>query len=637
MQAPQEARVLVVEDEVLVARDMQCCLERLGYQVLPTAVSATEAIGLAESERPDLVLMDIRLDGPNDGIDAAGVIGARLNIPVVFMTAYSDSETVQRAKHTAPYGYVLKPVRAEELRIAVEVALHKHQLEKQLQERERWFSTTLRSIADAVLTVDVDSVVTFMNPAAELLTGVSASDGVGRAVSDVLKIRTTSTLSPPTPLERALKEHQIIEMSDGTLTNLWNGEQRLIADSAAPVVSGGELLGAVMVFRDVTEQRRLQEQLLISERLASVGMLAAGVAHEINNPLMVISANVELLTARRNDEPVVDSPPEIHTYDQILVDLEEASRRIRDVVRDLSVFSAPSARESKNIDVRSVLDSSLRMAKTEIRHRAKVVCELSGSPVVWGVESRLGQVFLNLLVNAAHAIPVESAQEHRIRVSLTTGDEGEVTIEVEDTGVGMSHATRDRLFTPFFTTKPLGSGTGLGLAICHRIVTSMGGSIQIESELGTGTLVRVTLPPSPQGRAGDHDFQETPLAVSRLRVLVVDDEPTVARVFERMLSIEHDVTTVTSGQRALMLIEAGADFDAILCDLMMPQMSGMELHRRLLTSHPEQAARMIFITGGCFTAQAAAFIALPTTKRLTKPISLNTLRTAVNECSHTTH
>jgi PAS domain S-box-containing protein len=637
MLAQQEARIMVVEDEVLVAKDMHCCLKRLGYQVVPCEATASEAIGLAEHCRPDLVLMDIHLDGPTDGIEAAGVISAEMKIPVVFVTAYSDFETVERAKQTAPYGYVLKPIRIEELRIAVDLALHKHQIEKKLRERERWFSTTLRSIADAVVTVGLDSTVTFMNPAAESLSGVSALEGLGKPVIEVLKISDMSPVASRTPLERALAEKRVVEMTQGILTNRCTGEQRLIADSAAPVIADGETLGAVMVFSDVTEQRQLQEQILISERLVSVGMLAAGVAHEINNPLMVLSANLELLSAGHGQKDALETPTDSETRAQVLADMAEASRRIRDVVRDLSLLAAPGTRESHSIDVRRVLDSSLRMAKNEMRHRARVVCELAGAPFVWGVESRLGQVFLNLLVNAAHAIPIGNAEENRIRVSLRTGGEGEVVIMVEDTGVGMSKAIRDRLFTPFFTTKPVGSGTGLGLTICRGIVTSMGGSIQIDSEPGRGTLVRVTLPPMPAGRLDKPPHHELPCTSPRLRVLVVDDEPAIARVFESMLTLDHDVTTSTSGRNALTMIQHGAQFDTILCDLMMPQMSGMELHKRLLQSHPDQAERMIFITGGCFTAQAAEFIALPTTKRLSKPISMDSLRSAVNRSSHVVH
>jgi two-component system NtrC family sensor kinase len=624
----QSARILVVEDEVVVARDMQSQLEHLGYEVLPSAATKTEAIKIVAATGPDLVLMDIHLDELTGGIGAAGEIASRFSVPVVFTAAYRDQQTIARAKIAAPYGYLLKPIRSDELRIAIELALHKHHMHKDLRARELWFSIALRSIADAVITVDPDCKVTFVNPAAELLTGVSAAHAIGCSVKDVLKISVDG--NPTHPFESVLAERQLVEMPFGTLTNLLNGDERYISDSAAAVVVDGELLGAVMVFRDVTEQRELQEQVYMSDHLRSVGMLAAGIAHEVNNPLTVISANVELLSLSLG-AGTLGSAVSSETLNNALSDMAEASRRIRDVVSDLKVSSSPDLLEAANIDVAQVLTRSMRMARSDARNRATFDCDFAPAPLVWGSEARLGRVVINLLSNASQAIVCGDPREQSIRMSLRTSDKGEAVFEVEDSGIGMSKATLRRLFTPFFTTKELGKGTGLGLFLSQRIVAAMGGSIKVTSEVGHGTRVTVTLPPSEHEGAQRPKASARKLDHQRSRVLIIDDDAAVLRTFQRLLEGECDVTTTLDARVALEMFQAGSSFDTILCDLMMPEMNGMEFHERLAKLRPAQAQRVVFVTGGSLSAHATEFMARCEVKCLEKPVSLQTLQAAIRQ------
>jgi len=262
------------------------------------------------------------------------------------------------------------------------------------------------------------------------------------------------------------------------------------------------------------------------------------------------------------------------------------------------------------VDVRLVLDSAVRLSWNEIRHRAKLVKSYGAVPPVDASESRLGQVFLNLIVNAAQAIPEGKADENEIRLVTTVGTDGDVVIEVHDTGHGMSPEVIERLFTPFFTTKPVGFGTGLGLSICHRIVSSLGGEITVESKPGRGSMFRVSL---PAARRQVSLITPPPAAASvppprRGRVLVIDDEPMMAKVLHRTLAADHDVVTVLAAKDALAMIAAGQRFTVILCDLMMPHVTGMDLYAELLRSAPEQAKRIIFLTGGAFTSRMRAFL-----------------------------
>jgi CheY-like chemotaxis protein len=264
------------------------------------------------------------------------------------------------------------------------------------------------------------------------------------------------------------------------------------------------------------------------------------------------------------------------------------------------------------------------------------------TPAVIASESRLGQVFLNLLVNAAQALPDGSAEQHEIHVTLSSRGE-EVVLEIADTGQGMSAATRARVFEPFFTTRGPGAGSGLGLAIAHSIVTRLGGRIEVESTPGEGSLFRVVLPaargvvvrtPSP--------FTEAPLTPppptvrgparvappARMRVLVVDDEPLVSKALARLLS-PHDVVTASDGRDALARVRAGERFDAVVCDLMMPELSGMDLHAAVEALDPELAGRFIFITGGAFTESARDFLARARNPRLEKPVDRGALDAAL--------
>jgi signal transduction histidine kinase len=250
------------------------------------------------------------------------------------------------------------------------------------------------------------------------------------------------------------------------------------------------------------EQRRMREQLMISERLAAVGTLAAGIAHEINNPLSAIVGNVALLAddiARVLEPPDQGNEPPSSALDlarrirEPLADTQEAVERVRLIARDLRVFSRSDDDLRAPVDVRTVLDSAARMAAHEIRGRARMSRRYADVPPVDANEGRLGQVFLNLLVNAGQAIPKGNPDGNTIAISAGAEDE-RVFVEIADTGTGIPTDVLPRIFDLFYTTKPVGVGTGLGLAICHRIVTGLKGEITVDSTVGRGTTFRVSLP-----------------------------------------------------------------------------------------------------------------------------------------------
>jgi PAS domain S-box-containing protein len=400
----------------------------------------------------------------------------------------------------------------------------------------------------------------------------------------------------------------------------------------------GPLRFTLLVIEDLTEKKRLEAQILLADRMASVGTLAAGVAHEINNPLSFIVPNLDF---------AIDELGKSGIDGEILRALSEArdgSLRVREIVRDLHAFSRAESSVVQLLDVRSVLQSAIGLAQNEIRHRARIEVDVGEVPLVAGTERRLVQVLVNLLLNAAQAIPEDRSEGHAVRVSVGTASDGRACVEVSDTGAGIAPEIQKRIFDPFFTTKPIGVGTGLGLSVCHGIVNALGGEIQVESEPGKGSTFRVLLPPADP-RAGKKDAQAsrghrpgaaaaeaTAAPARRGRVLVVDDDVLVGRAVGRMLSSHHDVVARPSAHEALAeLGRAPQGYDVLLCDLMMPDMTGMELHGRLSELDPELAERTIFITGGAFTPSARDFLARVSNPRLEKPFDADGLRALVAE------
>jgi CheY-like chemotaxis protein/two-component sensor histidine kinase len=317
-----------------------------------------------------------------------------------------------------------------------------------------------------------------------------------------------------------------------------------------------------------------------------------------------------------------------------LFEAREAAERVRSIVQDLKLFSRAEDERLGPVQLSGVLDSAVRMAWNELRHRARFAREYDELPPVQGNEARLGQVFLNLLINAAHAIPEGRADQHEILLCARVLDERSVVVEVRDTGSGIPEQILDRIFDPFFTTKPPGVGSGLGLSICQRIVTSFGGQIDVESEPGRGSCFRVRLSiaearlPSPLPYLPPSDA--APCGV-RGRVLVIDDDPAMGSAIELVLADEHEVEVFTSARSALARLHAGDRYDAIVCDVMMPEMSGMDFHSELACTQPELATQVIFLTGGAFTLRAREFLDRIGNPRLDKPFDSQSLRTLVSQ------
>ena len=388
--------------------------------------------------------------------------------------------------------------------------------------------------------------------------------------------------------------------------------------------------GAIfVVIRDISARHAMQARLLLSDRLATVGTMAASVAHEINNPLAFVAMNVAY-AAERVRRALPPDDPAAEAVRTALAAAAEGALRMRDIVDRLAGFARVDADSRKPVDVCAVLESALRLAGNELRHRARVVQAFEAVPTVLASAPRLVQVFLNLLVNAAQALGEREGGVDEVTVRVREAG-GRVVVEVQDTGPGIPADVMPHVFDPFFTTKPVGGGTGLGLSISHSIITELGGEIAVESELGRGTTFRVTLDAARDDAAGMERFTPHPPrpSVARMRVLVADDEPEICAAIVRCLD-EHDVTVVGSGREALVHCREDV-WDLVLCDLMMPDVTGMELYEELRGSHPVLANRVVFMTGGAVTPRARVFVAEHGRRVLKKPFDLASLLQLVSE------
>jgi PAS domain S-box-containing protein len=507
------------------------------------------------------------------------------------------------------------------------------QAEDALRRSEAQYRQIVETTTDGIITVDNADHILFVNKRLAEMLGYQPQEMIGKPAASFL------TAEGQVVAKAAFKRREagLADSNDSTFLHR-NGTEVLVHIAGTPVLDAkGNHIGSMGVVRDVTESRRLQSQLMVSDRMASVGTLAAGVAHEINNPLAAVMANLDYIAeivgqlgggSLGNMSPAMR---ETWIRDELkapLDDAREAAERVRFIVRDLKMFSrSPSEELRGSVNVKAVMESALRMAWNEVRHRARLVKDYGHVPDVDANEARLGQVFLNLVVNAAQAIPEGSSEDNEIRV--TTRLEGKrVVIEVADTGPGIPPKIINRVFDAFFTTKGVGVGTGLGLAICHRIVTDIGGELTVRSKVGVGTVFRVSLP-----EAVIEPVTVMPAPISsggrRGRILLVDDEDAIIRVVTRILSKEHDLVATVDAREALALCAAGERFDLILCDLMMPIMTGMELHSEISLLSPEQANAMIFLTGGAFTDKTRSFLSDTPKEHIEKPFNAANLRAIV--------
>ncbi len=491
------ARILIVEDDRVVARDIQQQLRRIGHQVLGVAVRGDEAVSIAVQTRPDLVLMDIRMEGDIDGVEAANRIRAQCQSPVVFLTAYSDDETVRRASHAEPFGYLLKPFEDSQLRTVIEVALYKHAVEQKLRDSERRYATTLSSIGDAVIATDRKAGVTFLNPVAQSLTGWSQEEAFGRPVSEIFRIVNEETHEQvEDPAAKALRLGATVELANHTVLIARNGREIPIDNSGAPIIDDrGETTGAVLVFRDMTRRYRLDEELREAQlalarvgRLTAMGELTASIAHEVNQPLAAIVAHAATCLQWLSNDPL-DIEQARQAAQRIVQDGHHAGA----VIASIRALARKAPLAMCELDLSSAILEMLRLLRVQMR-RDGIAAETNLAPDArhaLGDRVQIQQVILNLIMNGMEAIRVKERPPKTLRIGTQREQSGFILVTVADTGVGLTPMSRERIFDAFFTTKA--DGIGLGLSICRSIAEAHGGRLWVSENSPEGCLFNFTL------------------------------------------------------------------------------------------------------------------------------------------------
>ncbi len=483
-------KILVVEDENVVALDIKRDLISFGYAVPATAASGEEAIELAAALRPDLVLMDIRLRGAIDGIEAADEIRARFNIPAIYLTAYADPETLGRARLTGALGYLIKPFGERELHAAVEVALYRHRLEQQVKESERWLAATLRSIADAVIATDAQGRIRFMNPVAERLTGWAAAQAAGLEIAEVLKLQYSL---PPADIaqQRLARGNAALE---AMLTSKPGVEIPVEERKTSIHDDEGRVVGTVMAIVDISERRRaeLEREQILSQLARSnteLRQLAAVATRGPRDPRLK-------LTASRNK---LGKGCAVNGTSQLTAErLRKSAERIASLVDDFQEYAkaANSPRKMRQVDLNKLVRKVIAGMDARIREtRARV--EIEPLPVIEAAPAQMHTLLRHLIDNALKFHRPNQTPQMRLWASFPKTRRGapkSVELHIEDNGIGFRHDLAHRLFQPFQRLHGGGyGGNGMGLAICRTIVEGHGGRIRVTGSPDRGTHVRIVL------------------------------------------------------------------------------------------------------------------------------------------------
>ncbi|MCA9903777.1 MAG: response regulator [Anaerolineae bacterium] len=574
-----QANILVVEDEGIVALDIQNRLRRQGYTPIGRASSGMEALALVKEHRPDLVLMDIRIQGDMDGIETAQKIQETYDIPVVYLTAHTDEQTVQRAKVTDPYGYLIKPFEEHELQITIEIALYKHQMEQALRQQTRQLEQILHTVPEGVLLLDPDNHILSSNRMAKQHLRVLAGAGAEGPLR-YLGSHTIEELAARSNLSTFWQE---IAVEEDARSCIYEVSVRPILMAKAAKGALGKP-GWVVVTRDVTEIREIQKRVHQQERLAGIGQLAAGIAHDFNNLIASITLAVEAVQMTQ------DGLSERNAKRLSLI-LEEG-KRASQLIRQIMDFSRKSTVEKHPVNLVSVLEELRRILEHTLPEHISIEVEYDGCDYTLdGDAAQLTQALLNLSLNSRDAMPNGGTLRFEVQgVCLKTYDEKPLPemdsgnwlqLTVTDTGTGIPEEIVPHVFEPFFTTKGPTKGTGLGLAQVYGIVKQHGGHVDIESQPGTGTKFTVYLPSSAAiPDKAEIVKDDVPVENNRGQddtILLVEDNPSLrATMSELLCLLDYTIIEATNGREALELMtQHQSDVKLVITDLIMPGQEGM--------------------------------------------------------------
>ncbi len=668
------ASVLVVDDDGFIRRIVEAECRARGFLVVAAADGLEATRNLAVRDF-DVVIVDLEL--PNlDGLSLIRLLkDASPGTEVIVLTGHNQLNKALECLRLGAFDFVAKSEELRDLFPAVERAV----------ERRRYRSTT--ALYQACQTIFAAEKRDSLASRVVELTGeaMSADSVVFLTVDGSNSVVALGPLEQPelgaepwaSLLAQGVRERRALVLHGATVIERWVptdsiGQLRRATSAILyPLISGDRMLGLLLMRRDsgrrpfgiadlelasilasqvvlALENQALMHRSVALERFGTLGRVASGIAHEVNNPISFILSNLsisrEQLRRFESFDAVIKSAQsleevrtawqtagagaELESIGAALSDGEEGARRVRDIVREMRAFSRTEvAREP--FDVNQAVKTALRFTSSALGSGIHVITELAPGLFVPGSPGRISQLIVNLIMNAVDA--VEGLPESRRTLRITSRRAGDrAIIDVADQGSGISRHALNQIFEPFFTTKPADRGTGLGLMLCREIAREHGGDISVESELGKGTCFSVSLwvEPAPAATA----VTVAPTSGRKVRVMCIDDEAPILRVYARLLSPGCDVVGVDSADAALGLLASGGEFDFVLCDLMMPQKTGMTLYTEVVAAWPALRDRFAFVTGSIDSPHVKTFLATRPGPVLEKPFENDELLAFVEQC-----
>lgn len=578
-------KILIVEDELIVAQSLENQLRKLGYNIAGKAGYGQEAIDLAGQTNPDMVLMDIKLSGSMDGVEAAEHINKKFGIPVVFLSAFADKETLQRAKITDPYGYIVKPFELRKLYTTIEIALYKHQMEKKLKESELRFRTLAQSSPVGIFQTDTEGHCVYVNERWCQVSGLTPEQAMDKGWQQSLHPEDKQHVSDT--WYKMARENGVFALEYRFLTP--DDKISWVYGHAAPLTDeDGNHIGYIGTITDITERKSLEDELLTNKKLEAIGILAGGIAHDFNNLLSVIMGNVSMLKSYHNLSQV--------QY-RMMEQVESAVSQAADLAQKLITFSKGGWLNRKKIEAQSFFEDIISekfpqldgIVKTDFPHNLHRID---------GDRSQLKQAFTNIITNAVEA--GNNVNEISINAQNFTAAEKDEPLEqgnyvkftITDRGCGISPENAGKVFVPYFTTKSRGAqkGLGLGLTICYSIIQKHGGHIRVNSAVNEGTTIDVFVP-APTDEKTETPGTREPGAPAA-KIMVMDDEFVVQDITKKMLErLGYKVEIFEEGQQAVqayqLALDKGEPFHLVFLDIVNKTgMGGKETIRKILQADP---------------------------------------------------
>jgi len=589
-------RIMIVEDEGLIANAIAGHLRQFGHEVAGIASSGEEAMTILKQAQPDLILMDIRLKGATDGVDTAVRVRSEYGIPVVFLTSHADSSTMARARFAEPFGYLAKPFRPVNLASAIEIALHKHQSERALLDREAWLTTVLHSMADPTVVTDAEGVVQFVNRSAEQLLGWTAEEAAGRLWNEIMPLDGPGGRpAGGETFTRALLDGGVLKFPEALLLQRRHGGPVAVEGEVAPSLERKQIAGAVITMRDVS-QRVAREALLRRQHKAmAIERLAGGVAHDFNNLLTVIIAHGESLAAGLRETA------DIERIQAVL----KAARTASGIASQLLSLGGKLVMATELVELDERVQRMVAMVGTSLGASVQIRTGLGAGPLRIRINAaQFDQIMLNLLVNARDAMPgggailITTSRMPGPPAAIEPDRPGDwICIRVADEGPGIAPEAREHLFEPFFTTKGHGQGSGLGLAIVSGIVKEAGGQITVHTQPGAGATFEICLPVAEQTPAAGPVASAEGLAAPMTKdssalqktILLAEDQPAIQFLVTSFLREKgFHVMAAGNGQEAIDLaLGYKGTIHLLLSDVLMPVMDGPTLVRQFSETRPE--------------------------------------------------